>query len=273
VHRLVDAPPWIGDDAVSLVLFGDAARVLLEREPQRFHAAPSARLRAHVLARSAFAEERLRAAIARGVRQHVSLGAGFDTFAFRQPAWMDGVRMFEVDAPATQRDKDERLARAGFAKPPNLTYVPADFERTSLASALASAGFEPNAPAFFTWLGVMMYLTRPAIDVVFRFVAALPQGTEIAFTFSEPDADGSEELAARVASAGEPFVTRLAASEVEAMLHDYGFGSMTILSLESVRALLGNRTDALGSPLRRGLASATVTSTFRSSIEKFTSLD
>ena len=257
-HRLVDAEPWIVDDPPSEALFGDLVRALLASDLEWHRDDERDALRGHVLVRGVFAEARLERAIARGVRQYAILGAGFDTFAYRQPRWMRDVRVFEVDAPQTQRDKRERLARAGIVEPANLTFVPVDFERTSLAECLSDAGFDRDAPAFFSWLGVTMYLTRAAIDGVFRFVVSLPQETEIAFTFMESSERDASTLARRVAATGEPFVTRFEAAGIEPMLRSFGFRDVTVVSLVATRALLGERNDRLCVPSRRSLASAIV---------------
>jgi len=256
LHRIVDAEPWVIDDPVSLTLFGDAARYLAEHDPDSRTDPARIALRGHVLVRSAFAEERLRAAIARGVRQCVILGAGYETFAYRQPPWTDGLHIFEVDAPATQSDKRARLAHHAITIPPNVTYAPIDFEQASLAHGLTTAGFDPTAPAFFSWLGVMVYLTRPAVDAVFRYVAALPRTSEIAFTYTSPG--GSERLARRVAELGEPLLTRLTPEEIEPLLRTFGFSDMTLLSIEAAHAYLGQRTDTLRLPPRESIAAAIV---------------
>src|SRR6188508_3043964 len=129
-HQIVDARPPILDDSV-------AARLLDPRAIERIHAHPEAlqtpgarALRAHVVVRSRYAEDRLHEAVVRGVRQLVVLGAGLDTFAFRQPPWAAGLRIFEVDWPATQDDKRARLSRGGVTVPDNAVFVPIDFERT-----------------------------------------------------------------------------------------------------------------------------------------------
>ena len=256
MHRLIDAEPWVIDDTVSLALFRDAARVTVDKDPGWTTEAAKIALRGHVLVRSAFAEQRLRAAVARGVRQCVVLGAGYDTFAYRQPDWMDGVRLIEVDAAETQSDKRARLARAGIAVPANVTFAPVDFERTALADGLATAGFDAAATSFFSWLGVTMYLTRAAVDAVFGFVAGLPAGSEIAFTFSAPG--GSTELARRVAEVGEPLLTRIAPAEIEPLLRGIGFSAVTVLSAASSQRYLGRRSDALRVPRAESIAAAIV---------------
>lgn len=256
MHRLVDAEPWVIDDTASVALFGDAVRAKLATDPSWSADEWRTVLRGHVLARSAFAEERLRAAVERGARQCVLLGAGFDTFAYRQPAWMDGVRVFEVDAPATQQAKRERLRCAGIVEPDNVVFAAIDFERCSLPHGLQAAGFDATAQTFFSWLGVMVYLRREAVDAVFRYVASLPSGSEITFTFTQ--SGGNEVLAQSVAEVGEPLRTRIDAAEVEPMLRRFGFRDVKVLSLDEAQAFLGVRNDALRLPLRESMATAVV---------------
>lgn len=105
--------------------------------------------RVFMAARSRFAEDCLTTAVSRGVRQVVVLGAGLDTFSLRHPHSSLGVRVFEVDHPATQVWKRERITEAGLAAPASLTFAPVDFERQSLAEGLVAAGFESTWPAFF----------------------------------------------------------------------------------------------------------------------------
>jgi methyltransferase (TIGR00027 family) len=138
-------------------------------------------MRLFIAARSRFAEENLATAVARGVRQYVVLGAGLDTFAHRNPFTEQGLRVFEVDYPATQAWKQRRLADAGLISPASLTFAPVDFERQTLADGLAAAGFDAAAPAFFSWLGVAVYLTRTAIRETLAFIAGLRSGGEVVF--------------------------------------------------------------------------------------------
>jgi methyltransferase (TIGR00027 family) len=254
LHRSVDVEPWVVDDPVSPRLFGDELRAELADDPAWRQDAYGNAMRGYVLVRSAFAEDRLRAAVARGVRQAVVLGAGFDTFAYRQPPWMSGAVVYEVDAAPTQTEKRRLLARAGIPEPANVRYVPIDFETTALGTGLAAAGFDLAAPAFFSWLGVLPYLTRDAIDAVFAFVAALPPQSEIAFTFAPHDR--SEVLARRVAEMGEPFRTTFDPAELRAYLRQAGFARIDFLTPEEARAYLGERRDELRIAPRLQIASA-----------------
>ena len=162
-----------------------------------------------------YAEERLDDAIAEGVGQYVILGAGFDTFALRRPDVANRVRVFELDHPATQRAKRERLRRLGLAQPPNLAFVPVDFEVDALDAALASAGFDATRPAFFSWLGVTYYLTLQAIrETLDRIAAGAAPGSYLLLDHKLPTSDlapparaVADQLDRFVARLGEPMVS------------------------------------------------------------------
>jgi len=163
----------------------------------------------------------------------VVLGAGLDTFAHRNPFADLGLRVFEVDHPATQGWKRRRLADAGLAPPASLTFAPVDFERQTLAAGLAAAGFDAQAPACFAWLGVVVYLTREAVDETLGFIASLPAGSAVVFDYGEPiEAYAPEQRpyqarrAERVAAIGEPWLTRFRPAELAAELRRLGFDDL-----------------------------------------------
>jgi methyltransferase (TIGR00027 family) len=215
-------------------------------------------LRAHVVLRSRYAEERMARAAERGVRQCVVLGAGFDTFAYRQPDWARGVRIFEVDHKATQQDKRRRLQAAGIAIPENLEFVAIDFESVSLRDGMRQSTLDFSQPVFVSCLGVLVYLTREAVDAVFQFVAGFPAGSEIVFTFSAPESEHSE-LAQRVKSLGEPFRTHFDPQTLANDLHAMGYSSVSILGREEAqRIYFQGRSDGLRAPGRGGIAAAIV---------------
>src|SRR5690349_2502564 len=112
-HQILDAPPLILDDPAIVTLLGADAIEHVRSEAVRAQSRGARALRAHVVLRSRFAEDRLRLAVERGVRQYIVLGAGYDTFIVRQPPWAHDLRIMEVDLPATQAEKRERLAAAG----------------------------------------------------------------------------------------------------------------------------------------------------------------
>ena len=167
-------------------------------------------LRSFLVARSRFAEENLRHAVDAGVRQYVLLGVGLDTFGYRNPHF--GLRVFEVDHPATQAWKRDLLARSGISVPKTSTFVPVDFETQTLPSQLAAAGFDFAAPAFFGWLGVVPYLTLDAFRATLAFVAERPSGSGVALDYRQPrealpllERMAHDALAERVQRVGEPF--------------------------------------------------------------------
>ena len=212
-------------------------------------------LRAHVVLRSRFAEDCLAAAVGRGIRQLVVLGAGFDSFAYRQPAWAAPLRIFEVDHPESQRLKRERLAAAAVPLPANLTYVPADFARQSLREILAASPLDFSAPAFFSCLGVLVYLDRAAIEALFRTVAAFPAGSELVVTFTSSErATGSAQ---RAADWGEPWLSRLQPDELRAELLPLRLLDGRVPGARGSRAaLLRERSDGLLAPPRVSIARA-----------------
>ena len=240
-----------------------ATHALIAEREARFQSDGARLLRAHAITRTRFAEDRLAAAVARGVRQYVLLGAGMDTFAYRQPSWALEVYIVEVDRPATQVIKRQRLAAAQLVVPDNVTAVAVDFETEPLVQALGRGGVRLGQPAFFSWLGVTMYLTQPAIDAVLRTVAAFPATTEIVFTFAQPptDADGRDEpsLADRAAAVGEPWVTFFEPPRLEAWLSQIGFSTVEFLTpAETAARYFDGRTDGLPSPRRTSIVSAIV---------------
>ena len=244
VHQLLDAQPLILDDPPSLTLLGeDTTREI--KKNHKHHQTPEASvLRTHIVLRSRFAEDRLAESFQRGITQYIILGAGFDTFAFRQPSWANKIKIFEVDHPATQAQKRARLADAGMAIPPNLFFADVDFERESLSDGFKRHGISLIEPAFFSWLGVTPYLQEEAIDAVLRTVACFPAQSEIVFTFSQPPhlLSGKENkfhssLSKIVEQAGEPFVSYFTHAAIEKKLKDFGFKSVAFLSKEEAEKL------------------------------------
>ena len=261
-HQVLDAAPRILDDPIIGGLMGATPEAIREREPRL--ESPGARLlRAHVVTRTRYAEDRLAAAYALGVRQYVVLGAGMDTFAYRQPAWAAGLRVFEVDQPGTQAVKRQRVTSAGVPVPDNLSYVPIDFEAESLADGLRRGGVQLDRPTFFAWLGVTMYLTESAIDAVLETVAAFPRSSEIVFTFAQPrsadDARGEPTLAERAAAIGEPWVTFFDPPALQQKLVALGYETVRFLTPAETTALyFQHRADGLIPPRRTSIVSATV---------------
>lgn len=209
IHQLIDRPP-VFDDPLAVRIIGKSAAAELRAGPDAEVAQQMAGLRAFLAARSRFAEDCLGEAMERGVGQYILLGAGLDTFAYRAPR--KGLHVFEVDHPATQAWKRERLREADISEPDWVTYAPADFEQETVRDALFRADFDFSRPVMIAWLGVTPYLTHEAVAGTLSFIATLRKGSEVVFDYVEPPgAHGSNErntfdaLAERVAQAGEPF--------------------------------------------------------------------
>jgi methyltransferase (TIGR00027 family) len=242
-HQTVDGAGIFVDPLARVVLGPEADTIMAKVETA--DPAPS-RMRMFMAARSRFAEDGLARAVARGVRQAVVLGAGLDTFALRNPHSGLGLRVIEVDHPATQAWKRRTLAEAGIAVPAWVTFVPVDLGRQDLAAALVDAGFMPGEPAFFQWLGVVPYLPRAAVAATLRFIAGLP-GSEVVFDYTEPIENYPEnrrahvaEHAARVAALGEPWTTYFDPGGLSAELCALGFEEQEDLGIvEIVRRYLG----------------------------------
>lgn len=216
-------------------IFADplAVRILGSHAEEAIQAAASdpssKKLRLFIAIRTRFAEDALKAAVARGVRQLMILGAGLDTYAYRSDSG-DRPRIFEVDHPATQAWKRQRLAEAEIPLPPELTFAPVDFEQESLADGLNAVGFDPAEQTFFTWMGVVPYLTEAAVFSTLEFIAALPSGAHVVFDYGNPVESVSDEhsaafhaLATRVASLGEPFRSCFETDALHAKLKALGF--------------------------------------------------
>ena len=207
-------------------------------------------MRLLIAARSRFSEEMLSDSVLRGVRQVVVLGAGLDTFALRNPH--AGVRVFEVDYPATQVWKRERLKDAGIEIPESLIFAPVDFERQSLSDGLAVAGFQFNRPAFFQWLGVVPYLTRDAVATTLGFIAGIPESA-VVFDYAEPFENYRPErrasimaIAARAAARGEPWLSLFDPAEMDGLLRAKAFARIEDLGLAEI-------ADRFYGPLAQGI--------------------
>lgn len=264
VHQLFDAEPRILEDPIVVLLLGPTALRQINDPANRYRTPETSALRAHVVLRSRFAEDQLAAAVVRGVTQYIILGAGFDTFALRQPAWARALKILEVDHLATQAMKRSQLAAAGLAMPENATFANVDFENESLCDGLLRYDVSLDEPTIFSWLGVTMYLKEDAIDAVLRSVARFPAGSEIVLTFAQPPnpaageaTDDLSHLAERVASVGEPFVTYFEPDALEVKLRGTGFSKVEFLSpAEADARYFRQRPKDLPVPRRTGLVSA-----------------
>ena len=253
-HQLLDHPQILRDPIV-LRLIGAEREGALRANLQAFERPDLRRLRASMAVRSRFAEDNLDAAVRRGVRQYVILGAGLDTFAYRNPHPATVLRVYEVDHPDTQSGKLRRLREAGIDLPCSLTFVPVDFERQTLAEAMDGSGLDGAQPVFVSWLGVTMYLTREAVMRTLAWVAALAAGSEIVFEYMpaphllpEVSRAAVSALAERAAAAGEPWRAFFDPAELHGALARLGFDPVEDFGPEQAfERYCRGRTDGLRS--------------------------
>jgi methyltransferase (TIGR00027 family) len=182
------------------------------------------------LSRSRYTEDSLELAIRQGVRQYVILGAGMDTFAFRRPDLLKQIQVFEVDHPATQTLKRQRIEKLGLGIPSELHFVPIDFAKENLATALGRSVCDAHLPSFFSWLGVTYYLTRDVVFNTWRAITNIaPVGSSLVFDYFDLDAFVPERASQRmqrmqaiVRNVGEPIKTSLDPSKLDAELASAG---------------------------------------------------
>jgi len=143
-----------------------------------------------VISRARYIEDTLEEAVRQGVKQYVILGAGMDTFAFRRPEMLEKLKVFEFDHPATQKFKLHRLAELEWKHPAKLHFIPIDFTKESLVTALTrSSSYDPNVKSFFSWLGVTPYLTQEEGCATLRSIAEVTSANStIAFDYLDTDA-------------------------------------------------------------------------------------
>jgi methyltransferase (TIGR00027 family) len=246
-HQVLDHGSILYDPFAMKVLREDEKDVL-----QFANGHPLASIgRLFTAARSRIAEDALSRAVERGVRQIVILGAGFDTFALRNPHGALEIRIYEVDHPATQGWKLERLAEAEIALPPWLILVPVDFERDDLGETLAGAGFRRNSPAFFTWLGVVPYLTLDAIGPTLDYMSSI-ENSEVVFDYMEPPEGFSEELrelekarAEQLEKVGERSASRFEPAGIAAFLRAHGFSAIEDIGFQEIASRFGHAVQGL----------------------------
>ncbi|MEM5299260.1 SAM-dependent methyltransferase [Burkholderia sp. JPY481] len=249
-HQLLDRP-LVLDDPLALAVLGKAEAQDLRNGLDRFRHPMSMCRRSALVVRSRLADDIWTEAAERGVRQYVVLGAGLDTTAYRQHDTPGSI--FEVDLPATQEWKRAHLNEAGIRLPQSLRFVPVDFERISLAEGLTRAGFDPLAPAFFSWLGVTMYLDEAAVVDTLRFIARCARGSAVLLEYALPVSSLPpmmrvfvEQLMAQFAEGGEPWKSAFDPAELAQMLVTLGFSSSHTWTIDQLNhRYFANRSDGL----------------------------
>ncbi|MCW5603576.1 MAG: class I SAM-dependent methyltransferase [Burkholderiales bacterium] len=251
-HQIADFP-LVLDDPLAIPIVGAKSASDMRTHCDLRWLESSRPVRAFIVARSRYTEDGLAAAIEEGVRQYVILGAGLDTYAYRQERYPAAMRVFEVDHPRTQTWKRQCLRTAGIAAPDSLRYVPVDFARESLPDGLARAGFRMGEPAFFSFLGVAIFLDEATVMAILGFVASLPRGSQIVMDYGIPSAQLNDEQrreraagASQAVRTGEPWRTFLDTARLTSDLYGMGFVRTENLAPQDVNErYLGGRADGL----------------------------
>jgi methyltransferase (TIGR00027 family) len=251
VHQLLDSP-LVFEDPLALKILGKAEEENLHNNPDHYNDPLYKGLRSSVVIRSRLVEDEWTRSYRDGLRQYVILGAGLDTFAYRN-GHREGIRIFEVDLPTTQQWKRDCLDNAGIDVPATLTFVPTDFETLSLEQSLERAGFKRDQPAFFSWLGVTMYLDTGSVLQTLQYISSLAPGSAVVFDYGVvPDLLSPRErkamdiLSNKAADHGEPWKTLFDPSSLNGLLHSLHFTHVEDFGPELLNdRYLSGRTDGL----------------------------
>jgi methyltransferase (TIGR00027 family) len=257
LHLVVDDDPKIFADPLAAAFLSPAQATALKTTPQIFQTPEMRSLRAVFVVRQRYAEDELAKAMARGVSQYVILGAGLDSFAYRRADLRQTLRVYEVDHPAMQQWKRQRLTELDIALPDNLTFIPIDFEVQTLVEGIAASPFKPHEPAFFSWLGVTQYLTTEAVLSTLQYVASsAAPGSEIVFqiilspsTLSAEDRAVVTVASQLAAQRGEPWLSFFEPTTLESQLRAMGFTEVLHFTpAEATVLYFQGRTDGLRLP-------------------------
>ncbi len=252
LHQQVDAEPLILRDPYAIPILGKQAGRELGRKPSILDDLYAKPIRAWMVMRSRVAEDTLAAAVREhGAVQYLVLGAGLDTFALRNP--YPGVRVFEVDHPATQAWKRERLQAANSELPPSATLVPVDFDGESLRERLLDAGFDFAQITVTAWLGVTAYLSPQAFAGTLELFRSCCPGSSVVFDYGDPSAPASlldritrRIVAAKVARMGEPLKLFFTPPSLRETLDRHGLRVIEDLGIEELNhRYFMNRADGL----------------------------
>lgn len=252
-HQMLDVPRVFSDDFAVRILGGDSSRLIEnfvdESDSKRDLSSISSR--AFLVARSRYAEDQIYSAFQRGVRQCIILGAGLDTFGYRCKEL--GVRIFEVDHPATQAWKQGLLADAEIQIPNSVSFTAVDFGKMSLKTELVKSGWNDKEPSVLSWLGVTAYLSESTVLEMLAFLSTFVTGSGIVFDYVIPphlmtssQQEWFEWLNPKISASGEPLQTFFAPSNLNNILTNMGFSSVEDLSPEDLNMrYFSDRQDSL----------------------------
>jgi methyltransferase (TIGR00027 family) len=238
VHQLIDGDYLLLNDPIIVKLLGDEIKNYILQNKDRFYQPEMMTLRSHIVLRSRYAEDCLEQAYYNGVRQFIILGAGMDTFAYRQPVWAHDIHIVEADHPASQAAKILSLQNAGISIPENLSFVRVDLESDDLSAIFNESVLDPNKPVLISCLGVLVYLSARAIEKIFEFAGSLPPNSEFIFTVTQKR-DKNQLTSPEVIAAleGEPWISHFEQDTLVNLLKESGFRDISYLTTEEAKRL------------------------------------
>lgn len=182
------------------------------------------------LCRASWAEGSLKTAVKIGTKQYIIIGAGFDTFAYRQPDWAKNIQIFELDHPLMSADKINRVEKIFETIPNNLTFVPIDLTTDVFSEKLGSySNYDKNKKSFISLLGVSYYLKKNTFENLIKSISdSIPEGSTIVFDY--PDENSYTEYASERAKkqfllakdADEEMYTSYSYADLEKILSGFG---------------------------------------------------
>ncbi|MGN1131973.1 MAG: class I SAM-dependent methyltransferase [Ruminococcus sp.] len=193
------------------------------------------------IARGRFCEDSLKTAVITGTQQYVILGAGMDTFPFRELDFMEKYCVFEVDHPLTQEEKLRRIRLAGWEITENLHYVPVDFSKDNLEEKLIQSGFDRTKKTFFSWLGVSYYLSLEEIDNTLESIANLSaEGSSLVFDYADENLFSSQikrvqNMMAMACAGGEPMKSCFSVADITALLEKHRFLIYELMNTKDIQ--------------------------------------
>jgi methyltransferase (TIGR00027 family) len=264
-HQLLD-DPCIFQDPLAVGLFPECSAEAILAQQADLRSPEACLLRSVFVFRSRFAEDSLAEAVNTGVGQFVILGAGLETFPWRQPLWAQSLKIFVSDHPASAVMVRDILKKRNLILPSNVNIADSDLEQRDVLNDLAKVGFNANRATFVAMLGLSQYLTPGTMEHLLRSIASLPRGSRLILSFAPPQSSlvGEDSLeagraVARSEALGEPWLFRPEPRELHDMLNTCGFSTIRYLAPEIVQQdFFGNRNDGLRAAHLEQLMDATV---------------
>jgi len=184
-----------------------------------------------IVSRTRYIDKYLLKCINEGIEQLIILGAGYDSRPYRFDELKEKVKVFEIDHPATQKVKIEKIKKIFGSLPTHVTYIPIDFDKEKLETRLFESGYNKNLKTLFIWEGVTMYLTAEAVDETLSFVAHNSgRGSSIIFNYifqSVVDGTNKAENAKKIIKSyekrGEPLRFGIEEGTIDKFLSERGF--------------------------------------------------